>query len=216
MKRLMLACFALISSLGLPQTITENDWHTAFNEKVTHGVIESVTPLGRVDILTNDYAIEVDYVRNYRDGIRQALQYAGETNKKPGIALIIDGPGDSFEILVQAKTLSNKEHLKLWLVNEYVSIADLMSRKNISINSNSPTQPIYENLFQKKTGVNNNNSPTISPKRQNAVQKEQTAEYWLNTKTGVRHNKSCRWYGNTKNGRSCGSNEGRPCGQCGG
>jgi hypothetical protein len=213
----MLIFLALISSILLAQTITENDWHTAFNEKVTHGVIESVTPLGRVDILTDNYAIEVDYVRNYRDGIRQALQYAGETNKKPGIALIIDGAGDSFYSLVQAKILCNKEHLKLWLVNEYVTVEDLLSRKNVLIKTSVPaTQGIYENLFPEETGINNNKSPTISPKRQNVIKHEQTTEYWLNTKTGVRHNKSCRWYNNTKNGRPCGPEEGRPCGQCGG
>lgn len=40
--------------------------------------------------------------------------------------------------------------------------------------------------------------------------------YWLNTSTGVRHNRACRWFGNTKNGRYCRPDEGRPCAQCGG
>jgi hypothetical protein len=40
--------------------------------------------------------------------------------------------------------------------------------------------------------------------------------HWLNTTTGVRHNKSCPNYRSTKRGRSCGSDEGRACGMCGG
>lgn len=40
--------------------------------------------------------------------------------------------------------------------------------------------------------------------------------YWINSSSGKRHNKSCRWYGNTKNGRACGPNDGSPCGICGG
>lgn len=40
--------------------------------------------------------------------------------------------------------------------------------------------------------------------------------YWLNSKTGVRHNKSCRNFGKTKRGRPCSADEGRPCGICGG
>jgi len=40
--------------------------------------------------------------------------------------------------------------------------------------------------------------------------------HWLNTNGNVRHNSSCRWYHNTKNGRACGADEGKACGQCGG
>jgi hypothetical protein len=40
--------------------------------------------------------------------------------------------------------------------------------------------------------------------------------YWLNTSSGVRHNRSCRNYRNTKRGRPCGADEGKACGMCGG
>lgn len=40
--------------------------------------------------------------------------------------------------------------------------------------------------------------------------------FWLNTSSGVRHNPRCEHFGNTKRGRSCGPNEGRACGICGG
>ncbi len=43
-----------------------------------------------------------------------------------------------------------------------------------------------------------------------------TLGYWLNTNSDVRHNAGCRWYHNTKEGRQCGSNEGRACKICGG
>jgi len=41
-------------------------------------------------------------------------------------------------------------------------------------------------------------------------------KFWLNTSTSVRHNSSCRWYNNTKNGKFCNPNDGRPCSICGG
>lgn len=41
-------------------------------------------------------------------------------------------------------------------------------------------------------------------------------QYWLNTSSGVRHNRNCPNFGSTKHGRCCGSNEGKPCGRCGG
>ncbi len=40
-------------------------------------------------------------------------------------------------------------------------------------------------------------------------------QFWLNTASNVRHNSSCRYYKKTKQGRSCGPNEGRPCGNGG-
>lgn len=43
-----------------------------------------------------------------------------------------------------------------------------------------------------------------------------SAEYWLNTSSGVRHNSTCTNFKNTKRGRLCSKTEGRPCGICGG
>jgi S1-C subfamily serine protease len=41
-------------------------------------------------------------------------------------------------------------------------------------------------------------------------------DHWLNTQSNVRHNSSCRYYKNTKQGRPCRENEGRACKVCGG
>lgn len=48
------------------------------------------------------------------------------------------------------------------------------------------------------------------------IQQPMSVGYWLNTNGYVRHNSTCRYYRNTKSGRPCGPNEGRPCGICGG
>jgi hypothetical protein len=40
--------------------------------------------------------------------------------------------------------------------------------------------------------------------------------YWLNTSTGVRHNRGYPHFRNTKRGRPCGADEGKACGMCGG
>ncbi|MEQ8209821.1 MAG: S1/P1 nuclease [Lacipirellulaceae bacterium] len=40
--------------------------------------------------------------------------------------------------------------------------------------------------------------------------------HWLNTRTGSRHNSTCKNYENTSRGRFCGLDEGRACGLCGG
>lgn len=43
-----------------------------------------------------------------------------------------------------------------------------------------------------------------------------TNTHWLNTGSNTRHNRGCRWYGNTKSGHYCGPSDGRACGTCGG
>ena len=40
--------------------------------------------------------------------------------------------------------------------------------------------------------------------------------YWLNTASKVRHNSNCRYFKNTRQGRICTKNDGRPCKTCGG
>jgi hypothetical protein len=40
--------------------------------------------------------------------------------------------------------------------------------------------------------------------------------FWLNTRSGVRHNPGCRYFRATSVGRCCGAGEGRACGGCGG
>ena len=52
----------------------------------------------------------------------------------------------------------------------------------------------------------------------NSQQSQNTIQpiYWLNTSSNVRHNRSCKWYNNTKRGRPCTKSEGKACGICGG
>lgn len=40
--------------------------------------------------------------------------------------------------------------------------------------------------------------------------------FWLNSSSNVRHNQNCEHFKNTKRGRLCGPNDGKPCGICGG
>jgi endonuclease YncB( thermonuclease family) len=52
--------------------------------------------------------------------------------------------------------------------------------------------------------------------KNNSGQNRNSGDYWLNTSTGVRHNKTCKHFTKTRKGRFCGPDEGRPCGECGG
>ena len=49
-----------------------------------------------------------------------------------------------------------------------------------------------------------------------AVNSGQETGYWINNKSHIRHNKTCRYYGKGQNGRSCGPTDGKACKVCGG
>jgi len=54
----------------------------------------------RVDCLTEEYAIEVDWAKKWAEGVGQSIYYAEMTNKKPAVALIM------------ADTDADKRHFK--------------------------------------------------------------------------------------------------------
>ncbi len=49
----------------------------------------------RVDCLTKEYAIEVDFAKKWAEGIGQSLFYSEMTGKKPAVGLIVDKKNES-------------------------------------------------------------------------------------------------------------------------
>jgi hypothetical protein len=69
--------------------------------------------------------------------------------------------------------------------------------------------------YNRKTGeYHYHNSGYKKPSKEKNYQKELI--HWLNTKSGVRHSSSCRYYKNTSKGKSCKPDQGRACKICGG
>lgn len=86
----------------------------------------------------------------------------------------------------------------------------------------------YDNLKSKSEDKKSEETKTqkTSPTKKIQIEDQETTsytetesdgdKYWINSSTMVRHNRTCRWYGNTKNGYYTNKKEGRPCGICGG
>ncbi|MDD5399995.1 MAG: hypothetical protein PHQ93_02270 [Sulfurimonas sp.] len=70
----------------------------------------------RVDCLTDEYAIEVDFAKKWAEGIGQSLYYAEITKKKPAIALIV-GDGDE-KYLNRVKTVADKFDIKIIVLDK--------------------------------------------------------------------------------------------------
>jgi len=68
-----------------PERWYQNRWAAKFG-----GITEFLLADGkRVDILTDRYAIEVDFAEKFYEAVGQSLLYAVRTNRTPGIILII-------------------------------------------------------------------------------------------------------------------------------
>lgn len=74
----------------------------------------------------------------------------------------------------------------------------------------SPLPPWEFRARKRGDGASANSDSTIRP----PADAEQT--HWLNLSSSVRHNRTCEYFANTKRGRYCKADEGKPCGKCGG
>lgn len=100
---------------------TEKDYQRAFNDAYFRGRAAMEVPVkyGRVDLLSDEYAIEVDSPENFHEAIGQALHYARETGKKPAVAFFIaDRQTGDREKLKYATWLCNTYKIKVWFIND--------------------------------------------------------------------------------------------------
>ena len=62
----------------------------------------------RVDCLTDEYAIEVDFAKKWAEGVGQSLYYAEMTEKKPAVGLIIRDTKKDKRHMKRLKVLADK------------------------------------------------------------------------------------------------------------
>ena len=75
--------------LNVPPAANEAAWTTALAQYLA-GQPEARVEFGRIDVLTDTYAIEIDFLRKWKEGVGQSLHYAAQTGKTACLALIVD------------------------------------------------------------------------------------------------------------------------------
>ncbi len=81
---------------------SEADYQRAIAAK-WGAVTEFAVTSGRVDILTDTHAVEVEFAAKWKNSIGQALWYGLQTNREPGIILILKDRSD-FKYLQQLQS----------------------------------------------------------------------------------------------------------------
>ena len=69
----------------------------------------------RVDLLTDEYAIEADWGPKWAEGIGQSLYYAQVTGKKPAVMLLIKDMKAEYKYIYRLQTVAVKYDIEVFL-----------------------------------------------------------------------------------------------------
>lgn len=87
----------------------------------------------RVDILTDKWAVEVDWVEKWAEAIGQSLWYSCVTGKKAGICLLCKDIQNQFNLIYRCHTICSNYNIDIWLVDTQTSVAILPTGERVHI-----------------------------------------------------------------------------------
>ena len=76
----------------------------------------------RVDCLSDEYAIEVDFAQKWAESIGQSLYYASQTSRKPAVLLIMEDDKKDLKYLHRLENVSQKHKIDIWIINQRFEI----------------------------------------------------------------------------------------------
>lgn len=195
MKQSLILLFTFLSSFLLAQSESE---YIRLAQIEIGGASEVSVPSGRVDLVTDSVAYEVELAANWKEAIGQSLWYSLQTGKKPGIIIVKETP-EQFKYVQQ--------------LNSALQHGDLADRFVIKVFPDDfPLAAMADTWMQEPVKLTaESNKPTVSPDQ---ISKTKT-DFWLTKKSKKRHNKSCDIY-EKSNGNYCTKDAGTAAGCCGG
>jgi hypothetical protein len=99
-------------------TLHEKDYQQFWCNK-HHGTLEYRLDDGtRVDCLTSEYAVEVDFAHKWAEAIGQALFYSKMTSRKPGVLLIMHERGDN-KFLKRLRKVAAEQGIRIWTIKPH-------------------------------------------------------------------------------------------------
>jgi hypothetical protein len=102
---------------NLDSKTNEFAWRDSLKEQIG-GKKEATIKFGRIDIETEKYAIEVEFISKWHEGIGQAAHYAYETHKQGVIAIISTHKSDK-EKINYIRRVCNKHGIEIFVLKNY-------------------------------------------------------------------------------------------------
>ena len=103
-------------------THTKNKYHEKHYQALLcnklHGKMEYVlADRTRVDCLTLEYAIEVDFAKKWAESVGQSLYYAQMTDKKPAVGFIMNSEKDG-RYFKRLDALAKQYGIKIFIIEK--------------------------------------------------------------------------------------------------
>lgn len=96
----------------------EKYYQTKLCEELNGVMEQSLLDRTRVDCLTKEYAIEVDFAKKWAEAVGQSLYYASMTGKKPGIGIIVGESNKDTRNIKRLEVLTEKYDIKLFKIEK--------------------------------------------------------------------------------------------------
>ena len=133
-KHLLLILILLLSINSFSQRKKEAFYIQGFS-KIILGKTEVVlSDKSRVDILSDEYAIEVDFIGRWAESIGQSLFYSEMTGKKPAVLLLVNGNKNKTQIQ-RFSRVAFKYHITFWILDYNINTFDNVKiKENVTLN----------------------------------------------------------------------------------
>jgi len=118
MKKILLLITLILFSISVfSQTKQKESYYQDEFAKIVNGETEVRLDDGtRADIVTDKYAIEVDFGAKWAESIGQSLSYAIQLEKQAGILLVISGE-DEIRFLDRLMAVAVEHGIQVWIWN---------------------------------------------------------------------------------------------------
>jgi len=119
-KILFLLTLVIIAMFLMSQTQTTRQKEVYYQDKFAE-IIKGSTSVTlwdktEVDILTDTFAIEVDFSEKWAESIGQSLYYAEMTNRKAGVLLVVNSNLDE-RFIRRLMTVAMRKDITVWLMD---------------------------------------------------------------------------------------------------
>ena len=109
-----LAAFAICLAVGL--ALAGEREITKSLAATYHATAEVVLSDGsRADLVSDRYAIEVEYAHHWKESIGQSVLYGILTDKQPGVVLLVADPDKEAKYIERCRCVCDKLQIKLWI-----------------------------------------------------------------------------------------------------
>jgi len=97
----------------------EADYQSYILEKLGGEAEYNLSDGSCVDILTHEYAIEIDYAYKWAEAIGQSLYYAEVAERDPGIVLILARRDNYRAYINRILLMARKYKITVWTIDEF-------------------------------------------------------------------------------------------------